>query len=121
MHHFDAAYAIGQPVAIATDLAVDCLEEFLTASLADADDVIAIGDKYGLEREGELVLQATDIDRSWTVRDQQGKGLIWQPGGDTPAVSGTTSELLLRIYGRTDLPEQQPDLINRFRRMSSTD
>ncbi|SDT33551.1 TIGR03083 family protein [Microlunatus soli] len=121
VHHFDAADAIGQSIDIAADIAVDCVEEFLTTSLADADDVAALRETKGLALDGELVLHATDVDRSWTVFDQPGSGLLWRPGGDAPAVSGTAADLLLWIYGRTELPEQQPELIERFRRMSSTD
>lgn len=121
VHHFDAAHTIGRPITIATDIAVDCLEEFLTTSLADADDLVAIAERDGIRWDGDLVLRATDIDRSWTVAEEPGRGLIWHPGGGDPTVTGTTSELLLWLYGRTDLPERDPELISRFRRMSSTD
>lgn len=119
VHHFDAANAAGQPWSVVPEVAADCVEEFLTCSLADADDV----QRLGRSLSGPLVLTATDLDTSWTVSQADpSAALLWAPGADGPAaVSGTASDLLLWIYGRTQLETSQPERVAEFRGLSSTD
>ena len=118
VHHFDAANAAGHQVAIDPEVADDCVEEFLTTSLADADDVARIGHTLG----GELVLRATDTKRVWTVRQETPEAeLSWEDGGRRPTVEGTAAELILWVYGRVDLPVTDQELVQRFRSLSSTD
>lgn len=118
VHHFDAANAAGKPWSIDPVVAADCVEEFLTCSLADADDVL----RLGRSMSSPLVLTATDIGSSWTVSQADPSApLLWKPSADGPAtVSGTISDLLLWIYGRVQLPTDQPELVAEFRRLSST-
>jgi uncharacterized protein (TIGR03083 family) len=119
VHHFDAANAAGQPWSIVPEVAADCVEEFLTCSLADAEDV----QRLGRSLSGPVVLTATDLDTSWTVSQADpNAAVLWSPGADGPAtVSGTSSELLLWIYGRAQLATSRPELIAEFRGISSTD
>ena len=99
-------------------MAADCVEEFLTTSLADAGDVA----RTGRTLDGELVLRSTDTKRAWTVRQTTPEaGLTWQDGGRRPTVEGTSAELILWVYGRVDLPAADADLVERFRSLSSTD
>ncbi|MCW2757371.1 MAG: hypothetical protein JWO46_1117 [Nocardioidaceae bacterium] len=117
VHHFDAAFAAGQQVAIAPDVALDSVEEFLTVSLADAEDAA----RTSVELGDELSLHATDVDRAWTVRQDDDGALVWEPGASDPTVSGTAAQLLLWLYHRVDLPVSKPNLVSRFRKLSSTD
>jgi hypothetical protein len=118
VHHFDAANATGAEWTIAPAVAEDCIEEFLTTSLADSDDVARLGRTL----DGNLVLHATDTGRTWTVRQETPRsGLLCSDGGTDPTVTGTAAELLLWLYQRTQLAEQDVELVSRFRAMSSTD
>lgn len=119
VHHFDAANAAGKPWRIDPVVAADCVEEFLTCSLADADDVR----RLGRSMSGPLVLTATDIGRSWTVSQADPTAaLLWVPSAEGRAtVSGTVSDLLLWLYDRVELPTDPPERVAEFRRLTSTD
>ncbi|MET9019099.1 maleylpyruvate isomerase family mycothiol-dependent enzyme [Actinopolymorpha sp. NPDC004070] len=119
VHHWDAANAAGTAWTVRPEVAADAVEEFLTCSLADADDVARLGRTLS----GPLVLTATDVDRSWTVSQADPTAaLTWSPGADGPAaVSGTVADLLLWIYGRVALPTDQSERVAEFRALSSTD
>lgn len=119
VHHWDAAHAAGAPWTVRTEVAADAIEEFLTCSLADQDDVRQLGRSLS----GPLVLTATDTGSSWTVAQADpSAALLWTPTADGPAtVTGTTADLLLWIYGRRNLPTDQPDRVAEFRGLSSTD
>jgi uncharacterized protein (TIGR03083 family) len=119
VHHFDAANAAGRPWSIDVEVAADCVEEFLTCSLADAEDV----ERLGRSLSGPVVLTATDTGQSWTVTQAEPTAeLLWRPGADGPAtVAGTTADLLLWIYGRVQLPTDQAERVAEFRGLSSTD
>ena len=119
VHHWDAANAAGAEWKIETEVAADSIEEFLTCSLADANDVKQLGRSLS----GPLVLSATDTGSSWTVaQSDPGAALLWVPRADGPTtVAGTTADLLLWIYGRADLPTTQPERVAEFRGLSSTD
>ncbi|MDX6359566.1 MAG: hypothetical protein QOH37_2620, partial [Nocardioidaceae bacterium] len=117
VHHFDAAHATGHEPAVDGEVAADCVEEFLTTSLADAEDVARLGGAL----YGELVLATTDTRQSWTVRQEAPTApLTWTAGGAPATVSGTASDLLLWLYGRVRLEESDPDLVARFRALAST-
>lgn len=119
VHHWDAAHAAGVPWTVGTDVAADAIEEFLTCSLADQDDVKQLGRSL----PGPLVLTATDTGASWTVSQADpGAALLWTAGAAGPAtVTGTTADLLLWIYQRRVLATDQPELVAEFRGLSSTD
>jgi uncharacterized protein (TIGR03083 family) len=118
VHHWDAANAAGQPISIDTDVAADAVEEFLTCSLADADDVAQLGRTL----RGSLTLLATDAGKSWTVSQASpSAALSWAPGESEPTVSGTAEELLLWLYQRVPLPATDEAVVAAFRKLSSTD
>lgn len=119
VHHWDAADAAGAAWTVRPEVAADAVEEFLTCSLADADDVKQLGRSLS----GPLVLTATDTGTSWTVSQTDAEAaLLWAPRADgPPTVTGTAADLLLWIYGRVDLPTDQPERIAEFRGLSSTD
>ena len=118
VHHFDAANAAGHEITIDPEVADDSVEEFLTTSLADAGDVARIGRIL----DGVLVLRSTDTKRVWTVSQETPEAAItWVDGGKRPTVEGTSAELLLWLYARLELPESDPELVGRFRALSSTD
>jgi predicted lipid carrier protein YhbT len=79
--------------------------------------------RLGRSISGRLVLTATDIGCSWTVSQADpNAALLWTPGAeDRATVSGTVSDLLLWIYGRVELPTDQPERVAEFRRLASTD
>ncbi len=101
-------------------MAADAVEEFLTCSLADADDA----KRSDIALEGALGLYATDLDLTWTVT-QAGPdaALLWAAaaGADGATVSGPASDLLLWIYGRVDQVVGDAELVARFRSLSSSD
>lgn len=120
VHHWDAANAAGIDQSIDQDVAADAVEEFLTCSLADADDA----KRSDIALEGALGLYATDLDLTWTVT-QAGPdaALLWAAaaGADGATVSGPASDLLLWIYGRVDQVVGDAELVARFRSLSSSD
>jgi hypothetical protein len=123
VHHWDAAFAASRDLAIEPDVAADAIEEFLTFSLVDAEDKIELG----AESLGQdLVLASTDGQGAWSIKDAEPEApLTWARGAEEGAatVSGTTSDLLLWLYDRTELPVQADDdrLLERFRRLRLTD
>jgi uncharacterized protein (TIGR03083 family) len=120
VHAWDAANAAGQVLELGSDIAVDSIEEFLTCSLADGDDVV----KIGVLLDGELVLHATDTGQVWTVAQSAPEAaLTWSAssGNDRSTISGSAADLLLWLYGRVDLTSSDPELVSRFRRLSSSD
>lgn len=119
VHHWDAAHASGRPITIGPEVAADSVEEFLTCSLAEAEDVARIGTVL----PGPLTLAATDTGQAWTVSQQTPTApLLWTVGTADPAtVSGTAADLLLWLYQRVELPSTDPDLVTAFRSLSSSD
>jgi uncharacterized protein (TIGR03083 family) len=118
VHHFDAANAAGLQWSVDPAIAADSIEEFLTTSLAEDDDVAELGTTL----PAPLTLTATDTGQSWTVRQPTPtSGLTWEPGGGDPTVSGPVADLLLWIYQRRSLEVADPAVVPAFRRLSSTD
>ncbi|MGH3509763.1 MAG: maleylpyruvate isomerase family mycothiol-dependent enzyme [Nocardioidaceae bacterium] len=120
VHHWDAAHAAGLPMSIAPEVAVDSIDEFLSFSVPSPEDP---DDPPGGSLGGTLLLRATDTGDGWRVRDDERPGtLSWEsdpsPG---PAVEGTASDLLLWLYGRVELAQPEPELIDRFRALTFTD
>jgi uncharacterized protein (TIGR03083 family) len=119
VHHWDAAQAAGVAWTVQPEVAADAVEEFLTCSLADQDDVRRLGRSL----QEPVVLAATDTGASWTVSQADpSAALRWQAGVAGPAtVTGSAADLLLWLYGRVDLPTDQPERVAAFRALSSTD
>jgi uncharacterized protein (TIGR03083 family) len=124
VHHWDAAFAAAQDLVLEPDVAVDSVEEFLTFSMASGEDPAEPGTP---PLGQDLVLRATDADAAWSIRDAEPEAaLSFGPGAEPGAavVSGTASDLLLWLYGRTELPVAPTDdegLVARFRRLCFTD
>lgn len=122
VHHWDAAFAASREIELEPDVAADGIEEFLTFSLATADEQ----EKLGAAPLGQdIVLSSTDGQGSWTIRDAEPEGpMTWVRGGEEGAasVSGTTSQLLLWLYDRAELTLRADDdeLAERFRRLRFT-
>lgn len=121
VHHWDtanAANAAGPPWSMDPAAAADSVSEFLTCSLADADDVA----RHGRRLTGPVVLVATDIGAAWTVaQETPDSALLWSAGAAAPpTVSGSVADLLLWIYGRRDLEVGDPARVAEFRSLSSS-
>jgi hypothetical protein len=99
--------------------AADAVEEFLTCSLAEDDDIARIG----VTMPTPLILAATDTGEAWTVSQRTpSSGLTWSAGSPgTATVTGSAADLLLWIYQRVDLPVADQAVVDAFRRLSSTD
>lgn len=123
VHHWDAAHAAGQPVGIATPVAVDCVEEFLTFSVSsDADPA----EPAMPPLDGTFALCCQDVATCWTISDGAAPGTVaWSRGAraKVPRVHASASDLLLWLYGRIelDIGEVPPDLLTRFGALSFTD
>lgn len=118
VHHWDAAHATGAAWSMSPAVAADAIEEFLTCSLADADDVARLGRTLA----GPLTLAATDTGQSWTISQADPTAALgWTSGTSDPTVSGTVTDLLLWVYQRVDLPITDPHVVASFRGLTSTD
>jgi uncharacterized protein (TIGR03083 family) len=110
VHRWDAEAAVGTAAPVATEIAEDGVDEFL-------DGFAAIADLSGVG--GSIHLHATDGDGEWFLGTAD--GLAWtrtHEKGDV-AVRGTTSDLLLLLWGRigTDAVEVLGDgaVLDRWR------
>lgn len=117
---WDAAHAAGTGWAMDTDVAVDAVEEFLTCSVADAEDA-ASRPTLG----GTLTLTAEEVGRAWQVHQADDGELLRQhadPAGPVTVRAGA-ADLLLWPYHRVELPVAAADepLVAAFRRLSATD
>jgi uncharacterized protein (TIGR03083 family) len=127
VHHWDAADAAGEAVAIEPAVAADAVTEFLTFSVSSDDDQ---ADPPRPSLDGELVLRSSDSGHAWTVTDGTAPGTVAftvreaaGAGDGAPAVTATASDLLLWLYQRVELDTSAvPDnLLARFRRLCFTD
>jgi uncharacterized protein (TIGR03083 family) len=122
VHAWDAVNAAGRALQIDPTVATDSVDEFLTTSLADESDAAR---EQLTPLDGTFVLRAADTGEAWTVRDGPVPGAIAMTRGATDGAAvlqAPASDLLLWLYGRTQVHgEVSPDLLGRFRRLSSTD
>ena len=113
VHGADVQLALGGDVALATDLAVDGVDELLGNLLAAALFAPAVAELRGT---GETMhLHATDADGEWMVT-LTADGFTWAHGhgkGDV-AVRGRAVDLLLLLYGRRAASDE------RFERFGET-
>ena len=122
VHHWDAAHARGDTVAIEAAIAADAVEEFLTFSVSsDADP--AEPPRPALD--GRFALSA-EAGAGWTISDGRAPGTVtWTRGLDdaTPTIAASAADLLLWLYGRIDVDTSNvaPDLVARFRALCFTD
>lgn len=126
VHHWDAAHAAGQALAIPAPEAGDAVDEFLTFSVSsDADP--ATPPRPALD--GRFSLVAADAEAAWTLSDGDAPGTVRVTAGrgdHTPAVTATASDLLLWLYGRVPVSPAgsgavDAALLARFRALCFTD
>ena len=123
VHAWDAANAAGKPLEMDPVLAADCVDEFLTTSLAEEEDAR----NYDFPTfDATISLRATDTGDGWTLTDGPIPGSLVMSRGATegvPTLPAPAGDLLLWVYRRLDrVPGDVPDdVVDRFRRMSGTD
>lgn len=123
VHRWDAEAAlsgsVGSPVA--TELAVDGIDEFL-------DTFLATGAAFRPEAslDGTLHLHCTDVEGEWLVAVANGVvDLTRSHGKGNAALRGTASDLLLFVWGRMapDAPSLEsfgdPGVFERWRAMTT--
>jgi uncharacterized protein (TIGR03083 family) len=99
VHRADVELALGRTPVVAADVATEGVEEYLT-NILPRRHVAARLREFG--HAGETIhLHATDGDGEWTVTLGAGRS-TWERGHakGTVAVRGTTSDLLLLLWGR---------------------
>lgn len=104
VHHWDIAHAAGEKIAIDPDISRDAIDEFLTVSVSSWSDPL---DPPRVPLGGRLGLWCQDLDVGWTVRDGKTRGTVtFDDGVDdgTPTLSSTSSNVLLWLYSRVDIP-----------------
>jgi len=123
VHRWDAEHAAGRQPDLGVPLSVDSIEEFLTFSVISDDDQPT---QPRPALAGAFVLQATDAEAAWTVRDGSQPGTVAferGAGAGLPVLTGTASDLLLWLYQRVPLtpPVGAEELLARFRALAFTD
>ena len=122
VHHWDAAHAAGAGWQVEPVVAADSVDEFLHFSLPSEEDP---DDTPAEPLTGDLVLRASDTGDAWTVSEGEAPGTVRVVRGatDAPVLEATAGELLLWLYGRTDLDVSgvPGDLVTRFRALCQTD
>jgi uncharacterized protein (TIGR03083 family) len=123
VHHWDAAHAAGAASAIEPAVAADSVDEFLTFSVSTEADP---AEPPGEPLRGTFVLRAADTRDAWTITDGPLPGTlqVTRVGDDeAPTVTAAASDLLLWLYGRTEVDTSalSEELESRFRAMCFTD
>ncbi len=123
VHHFDASNAAGRRLVIEEPVARDSIEEFLTFSVASADDPASPAPP---RLDGRLVLQCANAGPAWMISDAATEGALRIAHGadeGVPTITGSASDLLLWLYRRVELEVSHvpPKLIDRFRLFWFTD
>jgi uncharacterized protein (TIGR03083 family) len=123
VHAWDAANAAGRPLELDPVLAADCVDEFLTTSLAEEED--ARNDDFPTF-DATISLRATDTGDGWTLTDGPIPGSLVMSRGATegvPTLTAPAGDLLLWVYQRRDsVPGDVPEeLVAKFRKLSGTD
>jgi uncharacterized protein (TIGR03083 family) len=123
VHHWDAAHAAGVDLDIETSVAVDAVDEFLTFSVSTGNDP---ADPPRQPLGGTFALRCTDADHSWVLFDGSTPGTVAfeaNAPADVPAITATSSDLLLWLYGRVSLGSSDvaPAMLERFRGLCYTD
>lgn len=123
VHHWDAANAAGESIEIAFPVACDAVDEFLTYSIASAEDP---GDPAAAPMGGAFVIATSDGEDAWTIEDGAEPGMLAVRSGASeglPVVRAPAADLLLWLYRRLDLevPSATAQLVERFRAFTFTD
>jgi uncharacterized protein (TIGR03083 family) len=104
IHHWDIAHTAGDKLAIEKDIASDAIIEFLTVSVSSWSDP---ADPPRASLDGRLGLWCSDLDAGWTVHDGRTRGTVTFDSGveaGTPTLTAPSSDLLLWLYSRVDIP-----------------
>jgi uncharacterized protein (TIGR03083 family) len=122
VHHWDAANAAGTPWTVEPEVAADSIDEFLHFSVASDDDP---DEPTTPPLDGTLGFRATDTADAWTLTDgKPGTARVTSGTSDgVPVIEATAADLLLWLYGRTELDASAvpDDLLGRFRTICFTD
>lgn len=121
VHRWDAVHAGGGTFEIPSPEAADAVDEFLAVSVSSDLDP-ATPPRPPLD--GRIALEATDTGTGWTLSDGDAPGTIRVTAGKedgVPAVTATSSDLLLWLYGRVPVASgADPALLGRFRALCFT-
>jgi uncharacterized protein (TIGR03083 family) len=120
VHNFDAAFTAGALFAMKASAATDAVEEFLTFSIASADDpkddsVPALSGPFN------IICHGTDV--SWTIDTVIGTNHLTVVRGrdhDAPSITAPPADLLLWLYGRREIPGIAEELVTQFRALCWT-
>ena len=107
VHRVDAALALGEPVEVAPEVAVDALDEWMELG-ALPEAVEFHPERRELLGPGRtLHLHATDTDDAEWVVDLTGDRVAWRRAHEKSAVAvrGPVVDLLLTVYGRQAPPD----------------
>jgi uncharacterized protein (TIGR03083 family) len=122
VHHWDATNAAGTPWTVEPEVAADSVDEFLHFSVASDDDP---DEATTPPLDGTLGFHATDTGDAWTLTDGKPGTARVSPGttDGVPVLEATAADLLLWLYGRTELDTSAvpDDLLIRFRAICFTD
>jgi uncharacterized protein (TIGR03083 family) len=122
VHHFDVAHAAGHRFTVDRDVAADSVAEFLKFSLPNDQDPT---DPPGANLAGSFGLRCADSGDAWTISDGDGPGTTKVLSGppSVPTIEAPAEDVLLWLYGRTDLDGGAVDheLLRRFKALCTTD
>jgi uncharacterized protein (TIGR03083 family) len=123
VHHWDAAHSAGASWAVDPPVAVDSVDEFLHFSVASDDDP---DEPVKPPLDGTLAFRCSDTGDAWTLTDGARPGtakVSSGAAGGAPVVEAPASDLLLWLYGRTDVDTAavEAELLQRFRDLCFTD
>lgn len=123
VHDFDASAAAGVGWSIDPEVAADSIEEFLTYSISTpADPAPPETPRLAVP----ITLTVRDTSDRWSITDGEQPGTLEVSTGEMPGalvVEATASQLLLWLYGRTELPAPAlpTEVLTRFRALVMTD
>ena len=123
VHHWDAAHAAGMQIELEVPIATDAVGEFLTFSIANADDP---ADPPPDALGGAFAIASRDGGAAWTIQDGPRPGTLLVIAGELAeesTVRASSSDLLLWLYRRVELPvpTELAPVIERFRALTFTD
>ncbi len=126
VHHYDAVLAAGGHFEIATPIALDSIDEFLTFSVSSETDP---AEPALPPLDGRFVLCCSDADASFLLTDGSMPGTVTFARvatgnkGSGAGIEASAPSLLLWLYGRVDLDTSAlaPGLLDRFRALCFTD
>jgi uncharacterized protein (TIGR03083 family) len=112
IHRADATLATGTAFAVADDVALDAVDEWMELDVHPQHFDLTPEKREILGPDRTLALEATDDDATWFV-DLTGKVNTWRRGSGPAAatVRGSLSDLLLVIYRRKSLRDNGIDVL----------